>query len=198
MDDYHKKPEHHGLSELLGDKMKDEKGYDVTTKRCITCFREGMPSGEDERECNSCETTRGLYLIRKNIISSRKEAFGSEHEWHKYEFDAKTLDRFPELGAQGISSAWYLDNNITRHLRGIMRNRMNDYQDRKRTPMWKRGSRTKIWKKAFSYRKGERVDRKGPLVSACCFNIGDRMKGNDGWTYRVKLRKDGTNFWSKV
>jgi len=197
MDDYHKKPEHHGLSELLGDKMKDEKGYDVTAKRCTTCLREGMPSGEDERECASCETTRDLYMIRKNIISSREEAFGSEHEWHRYEFDAETLERFPELEKQGIESAWYLDNNITRSLRAIMRNRMNDYQDRKGTPRWK-SHRTKIWKKGFSYRKGERVDRKGPLVSACCFDIGDRMKGNDGWTYKVKLRKDGTNFWSKA
>ena len=46
-------------------------------------------------------------------------------------------------------------------------------------------------------RKGERDKRKSPLVSACSFNVGTKMKGNDGWTYTVRLRKDGTNFWSK-
>ena len=30
MDDYHKRPSHHGLSELLGDKMEKE-------KKCKTC-----------------------------------------------------------------------------------------------------------------------------------------------------------------
>ena len=68
--------------------------------------------------------------------------------------------------------------------------------DIKGIPYYKRHT-TKIWKNATSRRKGEIVSRKSPLVSACCFDLGTRMKGNDGWMYIVKLRKDNTHFWSK-
>ena len=56
MDDYHKRPSHHGLSDLLGDKMEEKE------KRCKPCKRDGMPT--DEIECARCEKTRKLYDIR--------------------------------------------------------------------------------------------------------------------------------------
>jgi hypothetical protein len=199
MDDYHKRPSHHGLSDLLGDKMKDEKGYDITAKKCKSCWRDGMPAERDEEhpeECASCIKCRKLYLVRKDIIKDKD--FKDEHTWHMYDFTDDDNIKHPILADEKIDSAWYLDNFISSHLRMVMRNRMHDYQKKKGVPSWKRGGTTQVWKKADSYRKGKKVSRKSPLVSACCFKIGDRMKGNDGWTYRVKLRKDGTNFWSKT
>ena len=73
---------------------------------------------------------------------------------------------------------------------------MNEYHNLKDVPYYKRHT-TKIWKNPTSRRKGDIVSRKSPLVSACCFELGTRMKGNDGWIYIVKLRKDNTHFWSK-
>jgi len=191
MDDYHKRPSHHGLSDLLGDilgeKMEEEE------KRCKTCKRDGMP--EDEIECARCDKTRKLYDIRKEIAEWHDERYEGDR-LDRFEFDAEVLDRWPYLKEQRMDGMWYLDHSIKRALDGILRDKMNSYHRASGIPSWKR-SNTKIWKNSTSRRKGEIVSRKSPLVSACCFDIGTRMKGNDGWMYIVKLRKDNTHFWSK-
>jgi len=189
MDDYHKEPSHHGLSDLLGEKMEEE-----TLRRiCKTCHRDGLPS--EAEECSSCDNMRALYDIRKELAEWHAEKYGDER-LDRFEFDEETLDRWPYLKEHHVDSMWYLDHSIKRGLDRILSSRMNHYQEGKGVPYWKR-STTKVWKNGTSRRKGEVVSRKSPLVSACCFDVGTRMKGNDGWTYFVKLRKDGTNFWSK-
>ena len=188
MDEYHKRPSHHGLSDLLGDKMEEEK-----EKRCKTCKRDGMP--EDEIECARCDKTRKLYNIRKDIAEWHDERYDGDR-LDRFEFDDEVFDKWPYLKEQHMDGIWYLDHSIKRTLESILRDRMNSYNSAKGIPSW-RTSHTKIWKNSTSRRKGEIVSRKSPLVSACCFDIGTRMKGNDGWMYIVKLRKDNTHFWSK-
>jgi len=193
MDDYHKKPSHHGLSDLLGETMK--KGFEEETERikCKTCYRDGMPPDDDE--CKRCIDTRQMYEIRKELSEWHDERYEGER-LDRYEFDDETYDKWPYLKENSIDGMWYLDHTIKRNLEYTLKSRMSSYQEGKGVPYWKRHS-SKVWKNATSRRKGEIVSRKSPLVSACCFDVGTRMKGNDGWTYLVKLRKDGTNFWSK-
>ena len=193
MDDYHKKPSHHGLSDLLGETMK--KGFEEETERikCKTCYRDGMPPDDDE--CKRCIDTRQMYEIRKELSEWHDERYEGER-LDRYEFDDETYDKWPYLKENNIDGMWYLDHTIKRNLEYTLKSRMSSYQEGKGVPYWKRHS-SKVWKNATSRRKGEIVSRKSPLVSACCFDVGTRMKGNDGWTYFVKLRKDGTNFWSK-
>jgi len=193
MDDYHKMPAHHGLRELLGEKMK--KGFDEETARikCKTCYRDGIPPDDDE--CKRCVDTRHMYEIRKELSEWHDERYEGER-LDRYEFDDETYDKWPYLKENHIDGMWYLDHTIKRNLEYTLKSRMSSYQEGKGVPYWKRHS-SKVWKNATSRRKGEIVSRKSPLVSACCFDVGTRMKGNDGWTYLVKLRKDGTNFWSK-
>ena len=190
MDDYHKKPSHHGLRDLLGEKMDEEE-----TKRikCKTCYREGMPT--DAEECKRCMDTKKLYDIRKELAEWHAEIY-SDERLDRYEFNDEVFDRWPYLKEQHIDGMWYLDHTIKRNLDSTLKNRMNNYLEERSIPYWKR-SKTKIWKNATSRRKGEIVSRKSPLISACCFQLGTRMKGNDGWMYIVKLRKDNTHFWSK-
>ena len=194
MDDYHKMPVHHGLRDLLGEKMEEEE-----EKRCKTCKRDGMPSDGTE-ECGRSDKVRQLYQIRKEIAEWHAERYRigleGDDRLDRFEFDDEVLDRWPYLKEQHMDGMWYLDHSIKRALDGILRDKMSDYQRLKGIPYYKRHT-TKIWKNATSRRKGEIVSRKSPLVSACCFDLGTRMKGNDGWTYYVKLRKDNTHFWSK-
>ena len=193
MDDYHKKPSHHGLSDLLGETMK--KGFEEETERikCKTCYRDGMPPDDDE--CKRCIDTRQMYEIRKELSEWHDERYEGER-LDRYEFDDETYDKWPYLKENNIDGMWYLDRTIKRNLEFTLKSRMSSYQDSKGIPYWKKHT-TKVWKNSTSKRKGEIVSRKSPLVSACCFDVGTRMKGNDGWVYIVKLRKDGTNFWSK-
>jgi len=193
MDDYHKKPSHHGLSDLLGETMK--KGFEEETARikCKTCYRDGMPPDDDE--CKRCVDTRHMYEIRKELSEWHDERYEGER-LDRFEFDDEVFDKWPYLKENHIDGMWYLDHTIKRNLEYTLKSRMSNYQESKGVPYWKRHS-SKVWKNATSRRKGEIVSRKSPLVSACCFDVGTRMKGNDGWTYFVKLRKDGTNFWSK-
>ena len=149
----------------------------------------------DEEECKTCFETRQLYEIRKELAEWHAERYGDDR-LDRFEFNEYVLDRWPYLKDMSIDGMWYLDHTIKRNLDRILKYRMNDYQEGKGVPYWKRHS-SKVWKNSTSRRKGEVVSRKSPLVSACCFEVGTRMKGNDGWTYLVKLRKDGTNFWSK-
>lgn len=193
MDDYHKMPAHHGLRDLLGEKMK--KGFDEETERikCKTCYRDGMPPDDDE--CKRCIDTRQMYEIRKELSEWHDERYEGER-LDRYEFDDETYDKWPYLKENSIDGMWYLDHTIKRNLEYTLKARLSSYQEGKGVPYWKRHT-TKVWKNATSRRKGELVSRKSPLVSACCFDVGTKMKGNDGWTYLVKLRKDGTNFWSR-
>ena len=193
MDDYHKMPAHHGLRELLGETMK--KGFDEETARikCKTCYRDGIPPDDDE--CKRCVDTRHMYEIRKELSEWHDERYEGER-LDRYEFDDETYDKWPYLKENNIDGMWYLDRTIKRNLEFTLKSRMSSYQDSKGIPYWKKHT-TKVWKNSTSKRKGEIVSRKSPLVSACCFDVGTRMKGNDGWVYIVKLRKDGTNFWSK-
>ena len=193
MDDYHKKPSHHGLSDLLGETMK--KGFEEETERikCKTCYRDGMPPDDDE--CKRCIDTRQMYEIRKELSEWHDERYEGER-LDRYEFDDETYDKWPYLKENNIDGMWYLDRTIKRNLEFTLKSRMSSYQDSKGIPYWKKHT-TKVWKNSTSKRKGEIVSRKSPLVSACCFDVGTRMRGNDGWIYLVKLRKDGTNFWSK-
>jgi len=197
MDDYHKMPAHHGLRDLMkdfdlpeiakGDKMEEKE------KRCKTCKRDGMPPDDDE--CKRCVDTRHMYEIRKELSEWHDERYEGER-LDRFEFDDEVFDKWPYLKDNHIDGMWYLDHTIKRNLEYTLKSRMSSYQESKGVPYWKRHS-SKVWKNATSRRKGEIVSRKSPLVSACCFDVGTRMKGNDGWTYFVKLRKDGTNFWSK-
>ena len=189
MDKYHKMPAHHGLRDLLGDKMEEE----TARIKCKTCQRDGMPP--DEEECKTCFETRQLYHIREEVAEWHNDKYEGER-LDRFEFDDEVFDKWPYLKDRSVDGMWYLDHTIKRNLDRILRHRMSDYQESKGVPYWKR-SNTKIWKNSTSRRKGEVVSRKSPLVSACCFDVGTRMKGNDGWTYTVRLRKDGTNFWSK-
>ena len=193
MDDYHKKPSHHGLSDLLGETMK--KGFEEETERikCKTCYRDGMPPDDDE--CKRCIDTRQMYEIRKELSEWHDERYEGER-LDRYEFDDETYDKWPYLKENSIDGMWYLDHTIKRNLEYTLKARLSSYQEGKGVPYWKRHT-TKVWKNSTSKRKGEIVSRKSPLVSACCFDIGTRMKGNDGWMYIVKLRKDNTHFWSK-
>ena len=190
MDKYHKMPAHHGLRDLLGDKIMEEETARI---KCKSCKRDGMPP--DEEECKMCIETRQLYDIRKELAEWHDDRYGGER-LDRFEFDEEVYDRWPYLKEQHIDGMWYLDHTIKRNLESTLKCRMNNYQEERSIPYWRR-TNTKIWKNATSRRKGEIVSRKSPLVSACCFDGGTRMKGNDGWTYTVKLRKDGTNFWSK-
>ena len=196
MDDYRKKSilrmrlEHHGISDLLGDKMDEE----TAKLRCKTCKRDGMPSDGTE-ECARCERTRKLYEIRKEMAEWHDERYGGER-LDRFDFDDEVFDKWPYLKEAHCDGMWYLDHTIKRDLDSILGNKLRYYQELKGVPYYRR-SATRAWKKGTSMRKGERVDRKSPLVSACCFDIGTPMKGNDGWMYIVKLRKDNTHFWSK-
>ncbi len=193
MDDYHKMPAHHGLRDLLGDKMEEEK--DITARLiCKTCKRDGMPDDGSE-ECRRCVKTRKLYEIRKELAEWHDERYDGDR-LDRFEFDDEVFDKWPYLKEERMDGMWYLDHSIKRNLDHTLRCRMRAYQESKGVPHWKRTS-TKIWKNSTSRRKGELVSRKSPLVSACCYDIGTPMKGNDGWIYIVKLRKDNTHFWSK-
>ena len=55
MDKYHKMPAHHGLRDLLGEKMDEEETERI---KCKTCYREGMPT--DAEECKRCMDTKKL------------------------------------------------------------------------------------------------------------------------------------------
>jgi len=136
-----------------------------------------------------------MYEIRKELSEWHDERYEGER-LDRYEFDDETYDKWPYLKENNIDGMWYLDRTIKRNLEFTLKSRMSSYQDSKGIPYWKKHT-TKVWKNSTSKRKGEIVSRKSPLVSACCFDVGTRMKGNDGWVYIVKLRKDGTNFWSK-
>jgi len=193
MDDYHKMPAHHGLRDLLGEKMEEETKIKMEVK-CKTCYRGGIPPDDDE--CKRCADTRQMYEIRKELSEYHIEKYGADERIDRFEFDEEVFDRWPYLKENHLDGMWYLDHTIKRNLEYTLKARLSSYQEGKGVPYWKRGS-TKVWKNATSRRKGELVSRKSPLVSACCFNVGTRMKGNDGWMYIVKLRKDGTNFWSK-
>ena len=190
MDKYHKMPAHHGLRDLLGEKMDEEETERI---KCKTCYREGMPTDDDE--CKRCIDTKKLYDTRKELSEWHAEKHGDER-LDRFEFDDEVYDRWPYLKEQHIDGMWYLDHTIKRNLESTLKCRMNNYQEERSIPYWRR-TNTKIWKNATSRRKGEIVSRKSPLVSACCFQLGTRMKGNDGWMYIVKLRKDNTHFWSK-
>jgi len=192
MDDYHKMPAHHGLRELLGEKMEEETKIKMEVK-CKSCYREGLPFDDDE--CKRCMDTRQMYKIRKELSEWHDERYEGER-LDRYEFDDETYDKWPYLKENNIDGMWYLDRTIKRNLEFTLKSRMSSYQEGKGVPYWKRHT-TKVWKNSTSKRKGEIVSRKSPLVSACCFDVGTRMRGNDGWIYIVKLRKDGTNFWSK-
>ena len=192
MDDYHKKPSHHGLRDLLGDKMEEEK--ETARLICKTCKRDGMPDDGSE-ECRRCVKTRKLYEIRKELAEWHDEIYDGDR-LDRFEFDDEVFDKWPYLKEEHMDGMWYLDHSIKRNLDHTLRCRMRAYQESKGVPHWKRTS-TKIWKNSTSRRKGELVSRKSPLVSACCYDIGTLMKGNDGWIYIVKLRKDNTHFWSK-
>ena len=192
MDDYHKKPSHHGLRDLLGDKMEEEK--ETVRLICKTCKRDGMPDDGSE-ECRRCVKTRKLYEIRKELAEWHDERYDGDR-LDRFEFDDEVFDKWPYLKEEHMDGMWYLDHSIKRNLDHTLRCRMRAYQESKGVPHWKRTS-TKIWKNSTSRRKGELVSRKSPLVSACCYDIGTPMKGNDGWIYIVKLRKDNTHFWSK-
>ena len=191
MDEYHKMPAHHGLRDLFEKDLKGDK-MEEKEKKCKTCKRDGIPS--EETECGRCEKIRQLYQIRKELAEWHDERYMGDR-LDRFEFDEEVYDRWPYLKEQHMDGMWYLDHSIKRGLDSILRDKMNEYQNSKDVPYYKRGT-TKIWKNPTSRRKGEIVSRKSPLVSACCFELGTRMKGNDGWMYIVKLRKDNTHLWS--
>ena len=82
MDDYHKMTAHHGLRDLLGDKIMKEETERI---KCKTCYRDGIPS--DEEECKRCVDTRQLYEIRKDIAEWHAEIYIGDDRLDRFEFD---------------------------------------------------------------------------------------------------------------
>ena len=156
---------------------------------CIKCKLE-----HDERtDCETCRHTEDMFrawtdVTRMGITSASGTGGGAD-------FDEDIYEKHPILTTlkyEPCNNIYQLERYIRLRLENLLKNRQKYYKKKKGMSGWDlRYSSTSIWKKDTTGK------RKAPLVSATCFDIGEKMKGKGGIMYIVKRKKDGSQFWTR-
>ena len=141
--------------------------------------------------CDNCRNMNELFQVYRQLTAEGVINPDAKHEWH--DFTEEEVEAYPLLEEKGIHGEWHLQSQIERQLDRVMNGRNRQYRLKTGKSLY--GSSTRIFKK-------DDKKRKAPLISATCFNIGDMMPGckrmGNRASYIVKVRKDGTHFWSKA
>ena len=141
--------------------------------------------------CDNCRNLNEQFQVYRQLTTEGVIDPDVKHEWH--DFTVEEIEKYPLLKERGIHGEWHLQSQIERQLDRVMNGRNRQYRIKTGKSLY--GSSTRIFKK-------DDTKRKALLVSATCFNIGDMMPGckrmGNRASYIVKVRKDGTHFWSKA
>jgi len=164
--------------------------------KCIKCKTEydddgGLHADEEIGDgCDSCDDTEALFRAWCDIADDSIYKTATDTE-----FDEDIYEKYPILTDDGsprgrtCKNVYHLEWWLMKRLQRILIDRQKDYKRKKEPSGWGRWSSTPIWKKDTTGK------RKAPLVSATCFDIGEKMKGKAGIMYVVKRKKDGSQFW---
>lgn len=154
---------------------------------CIKCKLE-----YDERHDEDCETCRHTEAMFRAWTDVTSDYSG---DYDERDFDEDIIEKHPILMAlkyEPCSNLHQLERYIQMRLENLLKNRQKHYKKKKgMTDRVLRYDSTPIWKKDTSGK------RRAPLVSATCFDIGEKMKGKGGIMYVVKRKKDGSQFWTR-
>ena len=141
--------------------------------------------------CDNCRDMNEHFQIYRMLITEGVIDPDKKHEW--VDFTDEQMKQYPLLEKKGIHGEWQLQSQIERQLDRAMNGRNREYKIKTGKPLYSRS--TQIFKR-------DDKKRKAPLISATCFKIGDMMPGckrmGNSASYIVKVRKDGTHFWSKA
>jgi len=148
---------------------------------CVKCKQDI----DEDGDCRGCKNLKALFIAWKDI---------TESGWSEIkDFDDEIYSKHPILTDSDyhstIKKLHFLEWKINSLFHNTLKNRMRHYHLKrgKGTP-WI--TSTQIWKKNTTGK------RKAPLISATCFDIGDKLKGCTGIMHIVKRKKDGTQFWT--
>jgi len=157
---------------------------------CIKCKLE-----YDERleDCATCKHTEAMFRAW-NDVTRMGITRTADGDYERADFDEDIIEKHPILTAlkyEPCLNIYQLERHIRKRLENLLINRQRYYKKKKGMPSYLSYSSTPIWKKDTTGK------RKAPLVSATCFDIGEKMKGKDGIMYVVKRKKDGSQFWTR-
>ena len=156
---------------------------------CIKCKLE-YDERHDE-DCETCRHTEAMFRAWKDVTHMGIAADSGS----VVDFDEDIYEKHPILTTlkyEPCNNIFQLERYIRLRLQNILINRQKAYKR-------KRGVGVKSWESGFTstpiWKKDPTGKRRAPLVSATCFDIGEKMKGKGGIMYVVKRKKDGSQFW---